>query len=129
MYGVMSPSVSPGSSQRFTSVTWIPSVIVPSCAARAGTTPASRRTTIITARTKRPTLIRHLRGLFEVFGDRMVGNRARAVKRATESDGEVVQDRVDCDTLARDGDPAARPPSSARACVLLSCAGAARSAC
>src|SRR5207247_2394182 len=36
MNGVISASVSPGSSQRETSVTWTPHVMVPSCAASAG---------------------------------------------------------------------------------------------
>src|SRR5690242_14432932 len=51
MNGVMSASVSPGSSQRETSVTWTPMVSVPSVAAGAGDAPARmpRATTAATS--------------------------------------------------------------------------------
>src|SRR6266850_6115637 len=56
MNGVISPSVSAGSSQRFTSVTWTPTTSVPSCgAAHAGATAARRaRTTSPSSRVRRP---------------------------------------------------------------------------
>src|SRR6267378_2592764 len=56
MNGVMSPSVSPGSSQRLTSVTWTPMTRVPSGgAAHAGATAARRaRTTSPNRRVRRP---------------------------------------------------------------------------
>src|SRR5215471_11941063 len=52
MNGVMSASVSPGSSQRDTSVTWTPIVRVPSGAAGAGTAGATSATAMM-ARTSR----------------------------------------------------------------------------
>src|SRR5438045_2288934 len=117
MYGVMSPSVSPGSSHRFTSVTWIPSVIVPSCAARAGAAPARSTTAIITARTNRPTLIRHLHEFL------------RSVRWSHGGEARpCCQANLAWDTLAPDGDPAARAAAAARARVLLSGAGTTRSA-
>src|SRR5262244_536771 len=52
MNGVMSASVSPGSSQRDTSVTWTPMVRVPSGAAGTGTAGATSATAMM-ARTSR----------------------------------------------------------------------------
>src|SRR5438876_7728439 len=108
MNGVIRPSVSPGSSQRLTSVTCTPTTSAPSCgAAHAGATAARRaRTTSPSSRVRRPggSGAGERIDVLHALGQAMLAPRAAAVLGAEDLAGAAhAVDALGVGRVQRDG--------------------------